>query len=311
MTRGAFFGDGFRVAALRIGAVHVHAEVGGSGPALLLLHGYPQTHVAWHRVVPELAKRFTVVAPDLRGYGDSTGPPRDGREDAQSHRHYSKRAMAADVLALMRALGFPRFAVLGHDRGARVGYRLCLDHPEAVDRFSSLTVVPTVEMWERAGMAFGLKAWHWYLFAQPYDLPERLLRADPDHFLDWTLQHMVQRQGAVAPSALEEYRRAFARESVRHAMMEDYRAAATFDLEHDRADRAAGRRLVCPMQVVWSASVVSRPNPQDIWEGWATQVEGASIDTGHLMAEEAPDEVLAVVVPFLLRRAGRAGASAA
>lgn len=310
MTRGAFLGQGFRVERLRLSEADIHAEIGGSGPPLLLLHGYPQTHVAWHRVAPELARSFTVIAPDLRGYGDSTGPRRDAGEDPESHGHYSKRAMAEDVLALMQAQGFERFAVLGHDRGGRVAYRLCLDHPDAVVCFSSLTVIPSEEMWKRAGMAFGMRAWHWYMFAQPYDLPERLLRGDPEYFLDWTLKRMTQREGAVTPAALREYRRAFNKESVRHAMMEDYRSGATLDLEHDRADRAAERRLACPMQVIWSASLRGRPDPLEIWRGWALQVEGATIDCGHLMAEEAPEEVLALVLPFL-RRHNSSSSSAA
>jgi haloacetate dehalogenase len=295
---GLFFGDRFKAAQLQRDDALIHYETGGSGPPLLLLHGYPQTHVAWHRVVPELSKHFTLVAPDLRGYGDSTGP---GRDDA--HGNHSKRTLAGDMLALMQSLGHPRFAVLGHDRGARVGYRLCMDHPGAAGCFSSLTVVPTEEMWKRAGMAFGMKAWHWYMFAQPYDLPERLLRADPAYFLGWTLANMAQQPRAVTPEAMAEYRRAFAKESVRHAMMEDYRAAATIDLAHDQSDIAAGRKLQCPVQVLWSASNKANPSPLDIWRGWATQVEGAAIDCGHLMAEEAPEAVLAQALPFLLRHA--------
>ncbi|MDQ0606527.1 haloacetate dehalogenase [Variovorax sp. W1I1] len=292
------FFPGFAVHRVALGDAVIHAEVGGSGPPLLLLHGYPQTHVAWHRIAPELARHFTVVAPDLRGYGDSTGPAGD-----PLHIHHCKRTLAADKRALMRALGFERFAVMGHDRGARVGYRLCLDSPEAVSCFTSLTVVPTEEMWKRAGMAFGLKAFHWYLFAQPFDLPERMLAADPSYYLDWTLRNMVQKVDAVAPEALAEYHRAFAKASVRHAMVEDYRAAASIDLQHDRDDLAAGRRVACPVQVLWSASLTAKPNPAEIWRTWADQVEGGTVDCGHLMAEEAPDEVLARVLPFLRRHA--------
>ncbi|MDQ0074639.1 haloacetate dehalogenase [Variovorax boronicumulans] len=292
------FFPGFAVHRVGLGDAVIHAEVGGSGPPLLLLHGYPQTHVAWHRIAPELARHFTVVAPDLRGYGDSTGPTGD-----PLHIHHCKRTLAADKRALMRTLGFERFAVMGHDRGARVGYRLCLDSPEAVSCFTSLTVVPTEEMWKRAGMAFGLKAFHWYLFAQPFDLPERMLAADPSYYLDWTLRNMVQKVDAVTPEALAEYHRAFAKASVRHAMVEDYRAAASIDLQHDRDDLAAGRRIACPVQVLWSASLTAKPDPAEIWQTWADQVEGGTVDCGHLMAEEAPDEVLARVLPFLRRHA--------
>jgi haloacetate dehalogenase len=292
------FFPGFEARNIELGDARIHVEVGGSGPPLLLLHGYPQTHVAWHRVAPVLARHFTVVAPDLRGYGDSTGPAGD-----PLHLNHCKRTLAADQLALMRALGFERFAVMAHDRGARVGYRLALDTPEAVRCLVSLTVIPTEEMWKRAGMAFGLKAFHWYLFAQPFDLPERMLRADPAYYLDWTLRNMVQKVDAVTPEALAEYHRAFAKESVRHAMLEDYRAAASIDLQHDREDLAAGRRLACPVQVLWSASNTARPDPAEVWKTWADTVEGGTVDCGHLMAEEAPDEVLARVLPFLRHHA--------
>lgn len=285
---------GFRTHRLALAQSAVHAVVGGDGPPLLLLHGYPQTHVAWHRVAPVLAREFTVVAPDLRGYGESTGPM-----GAPPHEAYSKRAMAADALALMRDLGFERFAVIGHDRGGRVGYRLALDHPGSVRCLTSLTVIPTEAMWARAGMAFGLKAWHWFAFAQPYDLPERLLRGDPAYFLDWTLRGMLLEGHQLAPQALARYHEAFGRESVRHAMVEDYRAGATLDLAHDREDRAAGRKLACPVQVLWSEGA---PDPRPVWREWADEVEGAPVRAGHLLAEEAPEAVLEQVLPFL--RAG-------
>jgi haloacetate dehalogenase len=267
--------------------------VGGNGPPVLLLHGYPQTHVAWHQMAPALARDFTIVAPDLRGYGDSTGPV-----GGPPYAAYSKRAMAGDALALMHELGFERFAIVGHDRGGRVGYRLALDHPQAVCGFTSLTVIPTEAMWQRADMGFGLKAYHWYLFAQPFDLPERLLRSDPAYFLDWTLRGMALDPARIAPAARARYHAAFAKESVRHAMMEDYRAGASLDLTHDREDRAAGRKLECPMQVLWSEGA---PDPRATWLEWAREVEGASVRAGHLLAEEAPEEVLGHLRPFLQR----------
>jgi haloacetate dehalogenase len=292
------FFPGFRIARIPTGDATLHAEVGGSGPPLLLLHGYPQTHVAWHKVAPGLARHFTVVAPDLRGYGDSVGPPGD-----PLHHNYSKRVMAQDMLALMRALGFERFAIAGHDRGGRVAYRLCLDHPEAARCLVSLTVVPTEEMWRRAGMDFGLKAWHWYMLAQPYDLPERLLAAEPAYFLEWTLRNMMHRRESVTPEAMAEYQRAFAQASVRHAMIEDYRAGAFLDPVHDREAREAGRKVECPVQVLWSASA---PDPLPTWRDWALQVEGLPLACGHLMAEEAPQALLDAMLPFL-RRHGNAG----
>jgi haloacetate dehalogenase len=211
--------------------------------------------------------------------------------------------MAQDMLALMRALGFERFAIAGHDRGGRVAYRLCLDHPEAARCLVSLTVVPTEEMWRRAGMAFGLKAWHWYMLAQPYDLPERLLAAEPAYFLEWTLRNMMHRRESVTPEAMAEYQRAFAQASVRHAMIEDYRAGAFLDPVHDREAREAGRKVECPVQVLWSASA---PDPLPTWRDWALQVEGLPLACGHLMAEEAPQALLDAMLPFL-RRHGNAG----
>ena len=296
MTRA--FIDGFEPRLVDVGEARIFAEIGGSGPPLLLLHGYPQTHAAWHRVAPVLARRYTVVAADLRGYGDSLGPPGD-----PLHAAHSKRAVAADQAALMRALGFERFAVIGHDRGARVAHRLCLDHPQRVAAFGSITVIPTVEMWARANKDFGLKSWHWFMLAQPFDLPERLLAADPAFFLDWTLRNMVRRFDAVTPEAHAEYLRAFSRESVRHALIEDYRAAASIDLEHDEHGRAAGERVRCPVHVLWERGrFPAERTPIHIWRdatAEGTPVGGGEIDCGHLMMEEAPEAVLAELLPFL------------
>ncbi|MGO4712662.1 alpha/beta fold hydrolase [Bradyrhizobium sp. 2TAF24] len=279
------------------GEARIAAWTAGEGPPLLLLHGYPQTHLAWHRIAPQLAERYTVVATDLRGYGDSRGPQGDA-----AHVNHSKRAMAADQLAVMRHFGFDRFAVIGHDRGARVGYRLALDHPDAVAAFTSLTVIPSIEMWERVDKAFALGAYHWFLFAQPYDLPERLLAGDPDYFLDWTLRKMARYRDRLSETAVAAYRDAFRRPEVRHAMMEDYRAGAGIDLDHDIADRAAGRRLACPVQVLWEEGrLMFDKDPVAVWRGWADAVEGHTIAAGHLLAEETPAEVLSAVLPFLAR----------
>jgi len=292
--------DSFTSRRIRIGDTTVAGVVGGSGPPVLLLHGYPQTHVAWHRVAPVLAQHFTVVATDLRGYGDSTAPPTD-----DDHMPFSKRAMAAEQVAVMRALGFERFAVVGHDRGGRVGYRLALDHPSYVTAFASLTVIPTSEVWQRTDKAFALGAYHWFLFAQPHDLPERLVGADPDFFLDWTLRKMTRGRGFLVPEAVAEYRRCFRRPEVRHAMMEDYRAAASIDADIDAADTQAGRKLACPVHVLWEASRhADGETPLDTWRRWADVVSGQAIDAGHLMAEEVPDAVLAGILPILRQHAG-------
>lgn len=289
--------EGFVRHDVDTGAARIATYVGGKGPPVLLLHGYPQTHLAWHRIAPILAERYTVVATDLRGYGDSQGPQGD-----PVHINYSKRVMAGDQLAVMRNFGFKRFAVVGHDRGARVGYRLALDHPDAVAAFASLTVVPSLEIWERVDRAFALGAYHWFLFAQPYDLPERLLAAEPGFFLDWTLRKMTRFRDRLSPLAVEAYHAAFRRPEVRHAMMEDYRAGAGIDLDHDRADLAARRRLACPVLVLWEEGrTVFGESPIEVWRRWADLVEGRGIVAGHMLAEEAPDDVLTALQPFLVK----------
>jgi haloacetate dehalogenase len=288
--------EGFEQHVIDTEDARIVSFIGGSGPPLLLLHGYPQTHVAWHRLAPMLSQHYTVVATDLRGYGDSRGPQ---QVDAAA---YSKRTMARDQLAVMKHFGFRRFGLIGHDRGARVGYRLVLDHPGTVQALVSLTVIPSAEMWARASKAFGLGAYHWFLFAQPYDLPERLLSGDPDYFLDWTLRKMAKDPGCLSDEAVAAYRAAFRRPEVRHAMMQDYRAGATVDHEHDLADRAAGRVLDCPVLVLWEQGrFEGKETPLTIWQDWATQVEGRAIPGGHLQPEEQPDAVLGAVGPFLAR----------
>ncbi|QOZ67305.1 alpha/beta fold hydrolase [Bradyrhizobium arachidis] len=289
--------DGFQRYDVQTEDATIVSFIGGSGPPLLLLHGYPQTHIAWRHIAPVLARDYAVVATDLRGYGDGRGPQ---QADASA---YSKRTMARDQLAVMKQFGFDRFAVIGHDRGARVGYRMALDHPEVVRAYVSLTVIPTSEMWARAGKDFALGAYHWLLFAQPYDLPERLLSGDPDFFLDWTLQRMARDAGAVSDDARAAYREAFRRPEVRHAMMQDYRAGATIDHEHDLADRAAGRVLDCPVLVLWEEGRLSDTNTTlQIWKNWASDVDGWAIPGGHLQPEEQSEAVLDAVRPFLARK---------
>ncbi|NML47394.1 alpha/beta hydrolase [Ramlibacter sp. G-1-2-2] len=280
--------------------VTLHCEIGGNGPPLLLLHGYPQTHAAWHKVAPRLAQDFTVVAPDLRGWGDSSGPPGDPLQE-----NHCKRAHAADQARLMRHFGFERFALIGHDRGGRVAHRLCLDHPDAVSAFVSVTVLPTEWVWQRVDTAFSLKAWHWFMLAQPYDLPERLLAADPESFLDSTLRGMVRRFDAVTPEARAQYLAAFLRPGVRHAMIQDYRAAAGIDRVHDRASQAAGQRVRAPLLVLWDEALfgAAPATPVEAWQPWADRVEAAALPCGHLMMEEAPGPFLDAVLPFLLSHA--------
>ncbi|MFC5510591.1 alpha/beta fold hydrolase [Massilia jejuensis] len=277
--------------------VSIHAIVGGSGPPLLLLHGHPQTHAIWHRVAPALCERFTVVACDLRGYGDSSKPPGDAE-----HTQYSKRAMAADMLAVMRSLGFARFRVLAHDRGARVAHRLAADHPQAVERMVLLDIAPTVAMYAQTTEQFARAYWHWFFLIQPSPLPERLIEADPAAYIR---DVMGSRSGGLAPfdpRALGEYARCLALPGAAHGLCEDYRAAAGIDLEHDRADIAAGRRLPMPVLVLWGAQGVVHAcfDPLREWRQVADRVEGETLPCGHYVPEEAPEQLLARAMPFLL-----------
>jgi len=279
--------------------VTIAGKACGAGPALLLLHGHPQTHAIWHKVAPELLARFTLVACDLRGYGDSSKPP--GERD---HANYSKRTMAADMLAVMRSLGFERFAVMAHDRGARVAHRLLADHPQAVERAVLLDVAPTLAMYEGATEAFARAYWHWFFLIQPAPLPERLIEAGPAAYLE---DVMGRRCGGLAPfdpRALAEYARCLALPGAAHGICEDYRAAASIDLEHDRIERDAGRLLETPLLVLWGAQgVVARCfDPLREWRRLARRVEGEALPCGHYIPEEAPAALLGRALPFLLAR---------
>lgn len=287
---------GFTPHRIEVGdGVHVAALVGGAGPPLLLLHGHPQTRAIWHRVAPELATRHTVVAADLRGYGDSDKPA-----GAADHGNYSKRTMAADQRALMRALGFERFDVLAHDRGARVAHRLAADHGEAVRRLVLLDVAPTLEMYEQTTEAFARAYWHWFFLIQPSPLPERLIEADPAGYVR---EVMGRRSAGLAPfdaRALAEYQRCLALPGAAHGLCEDYRASAGIDLVHDRSDRDAGRLLDMPALVLWGEQgVIARCfDPLAAWRRVARDVRGEALGCGHYIAEEAPDALLARVMPF-------------
>jgi haloacetate dehalogenase len=262
-------------------------------PPLLLLHGHPQTMAMWHRVAPTMALARRVVLMDLRGYGDS-GRPVAGEASAA----YAKREMALDAVALMRSLGHERFAVLAHDRGARVAHRLALDHPQAVDRLMLLDIAPTLAMYEGTTEAFARAYWHWFFLIQPAPLPERLIEADPIAYLR---DGMGRRGGGFfAPEAWAEYERCIAKPATAAAICADYRASAGIDLVHDRADRDAGRRISQPLRVLWGANgVVGRCfEPLELWRAAADDVSGRAVDSGHYIAEEAPDVVLAEAQAF-------------
>jgi haloacetate dehalogenase len=288
---------GFQPLTIQRDGVTLFARQGGpsdtGGPPLLLLHGHPQTMAMWHRVAPVLARTRRVVLMDLRGYGDSDRPAAGEGSAA-----YAKREMALDAVALMRSLGHDRFAVLAHDRGARVAHRLALDHPQAVDRLMLLDIAPTLAMYEGTTEAFARAYWHWFFLIQPAPLPERLIEADPIAYLR---DGMGRRGGGFfAPEAWAEYERSIARPGTAAAICADYRASAGIDLDHDRADRDAGHRVIQPLRVLWGANgVVGRCfEPLQLWQAAAQDVSGRAVDSGHYIAEEAPDLVLAEAQGF-------------
>lgn len=284
---------GFELSQITVGEVSLRVRHGGSGPPLLLLHGYPQTHMMWGQVAGELAEDFTVVAPDLRGYGDSSKP-----EAVPDHESYGKRAMAGDVAGLMNQFGFESFDVAGHDRGGRVAYRLALDHPQAVRRLTVLDIVPTGEVWARADQRFALGYWHWSFLARPYPVPETLIGHDPEWFFFDAQFGDAARY--FRPEALADYIRCARNPAVVHAICEDYRAGATYDRLLDEQDHAAGRRIACPTQVLWGAEgpLGTWYDPLEIWRGWADDVTGGALDSGHFLAEEKPAETLAALRRF-------------
>lgn len=285
---------GFRWQDIDVEGVRIRAAIGGSGPALLLLHGHPQTHLTWHKVAPTLAERFTVIATDLRGYGDSAKPP-----GGDNHATYSKRTMAADQVAVMRSLGFDRFAVVGHDRGARVAHRMALDHPEQVTHLVLIDIAPTATMYDRTDKEFATRYFWWFFLIQPFDLPERMIAADPDFFLDRHLAGQIKVEGAVDPRVLAEYRRCYRDPATRHAICEDYRAAAGIDLEHDAED--GDRRIEVPLLALWGGrgTVGALYDVLATWRDKARDVSGHPIDCGHSPQEEAPRDLLQALDAFL------------
>lgn len=293
------FFEGFTLETREANGQRIRFRRGGSGPPLLLLHGNPQTHAMWHRVAPALARDFTVIGADLRGYGFSSKPP-----VSDDHAAYSKRAMAADMVALMGDLGFPRFQAVTHDRGARVAHRMAIDHPDAVERLCVMDIVPTIEHFEHADMAFGLGYYHWFWLAQPHDRPERMILRDVEDWFDLHTAREPKDKKFFHPEARADYLAALHEKGTVTAICEDYRAATTIDLDHDRESRARGQRIACPLLALWGAKgkVGVWYQPLDVWRRYASgEVSGRAVNSGHYLAEEAPDEVLAALVPFLRR----------
>ncbi len=288
---------GFATTTVDVGDISVFARVGGSGPPLLLMHGYPQTHACWHKIAVSLARHFTLVVPDLRGYGRSSCPHADA-----DHRAYAKRTMANDMLALMAQQGFPRFAVMGHDRGGRVAYRLALDHPDAVSRLVMLDIISTLDQWRPEHHATRSRINHWAFLAQPAPLPESLIGANAKEWIEARLKRGTadNTTSAFAAAALADYLHHHSDPDRIHASCEDYRAGATCDVSDDRQDLASNNRIVVPTLLVWgtSGSLADIPDPVAVWQPWCTDLLGARIESGHFIPEENPAALLASIEPF-------------
>ncbi len=285
--------EGFAKKRVRVSAGEINLVSGGAGAPLLLLHGYPQTHAMWHKIAPVLAKSFTVVCADLRGYGDSVKPP-----SADDHAPYSKRAMAQDQVEAMAALGFSRFGVAGHDRGGRVAHRLALDHPDKVGKIAVLDICPTHAMYAGADKDFATAYYHWFFLIQKAPLPERLIGADPKFYLETKLGQWGRDSGAFTPEAKAEYLRCFSDPTTIHATCEDYRAAASIDLKHDEADMQ--HKIAAPLLALWGAKgfVGRRYDVLAEWRKRALDVRGEAVPSGHFLPEEAPAETAAALLAF-------------
>jgi len=288
---------GFETHRFAVSGAEIFARIGGDGPPLFLLHGYPQSHVMWHRVAPALAASFRLILCDLRGYGASSVPPTDPDHDA-----YSKRAMARDVIAIADQLGLGRFHLCGHDRGGRVAYRLAFDFPDRLEKLALLDIVPTYEMWQRLTRDLAMKVFHWTFLAQPAPWPEDVIGRDPTQWLERKMAGWGG-TGDLSPfatEALAHYRAFFSEPARIHATCEDYRAGATCDLAADEADRTAGRRITCPTAVFWGAKGIpsQTTGPLDIWRNWCESVTGHAIDSGHFLPEEAPEQTSQALLEF-------------
>ena len=290
---------GFASKTTTVGDISLHYRMAGSGPPLVLLHGYPQTHVMWHEIAPYLAQDFTVFLPDLRGYGDSSKPPGGPDHDDPNHRRYAKRQMATDIIGLMNSLGIERFDLVGHDRGARVGHRLCLDHPDRVRRLALLDIVPTHAIFTQTDQAIATRFYHWFFLAQPAPLPETMIGRDPGWWLRAKLSAWSEKFDAFHPEAVDEYERCFHDPAAIHASCEDYRAGATADMADDRVD--FGRlKLQQPTLLLWGRGFIGkRFDVPKIWTQYASNLRGQEISCGHFVAEEAPTDTLLSLQQFL------------
>jgi haloacetate dehalogenase len=291
--------DDFESLVVESKTTEIFIRRGGRGRPLLLLHGFPETHLMWHRVAPLLARDFTLICADLRGYGQSGKPP-----STLDHAPYAKRAMALDMLQMMEALGFSRFSIAGHDRGGRVAYRLALDHPERVERLALLDIVPSAEAFDRADARFSLAFWPWSLLSQPEPLPERLIAAAPDAVVDDALSGWGSERTHFPPEVRAAYVDALRDPATVHAICEEYRAAATLDRAHDAADRDAHRRIPCPTLALWSAGgaldtwYADAGGPLGVWQRWVDDLRGRSIAGGHFFPEQNPVETAAELRAF-------------
>lgn len=285
---------GFEQKRVAGAGAEINLRIGGKGPPLLLLHGYPQTHAMWHLVAPRLAEHFTVVCADLRGYGDSSKPA-----TVPDHASYSKRATAGDMAAVMTRLGFDRFRLAGHDRGGRVAHRLCLDHPDRVEQVAVLDIIPTRTLFETVNQQVATGYYHWFFLIQPFDLPERMIGADPEYYLRKKTGQWSGSGFSFHPEAMAEYLRCFSDPATIHASCEDYRAAATIDLEHDRADEQ--RRIACPLLVLWGEKGLMH-KAYDVLGTWLDRagagLEGQPVPSGHFLPEEAPEETIQALQRF-------------
>lgn len=292
--------EGFETTRIDVGECEIHVRYAGSGPAILLLHGYPQTHTEWHKVAPQLAEDYTVVCPDLRGYGDS-GKPASSDDDLST---YSKRTTANDQVAVMKALGHDRFHLVGHDRGVRVGMRMALDHPHAVRTFANLDVVPSLDAFEAMDASLAFSWFHWHLMRQPYPFPETLIGANPKFYLDFLLDSWTAVDGAITEAAYAEYLRCFSDPESIRATCADYRGVS-FDMEIDKTDRDI--LLQCPVLVLWGGVMPKRPGWQtggsldmlSVWQSRATNVTGKAMHCGHFIPEERPDELVGELRAFI------------